>query len=105
MAGKDQQDDLFDWKPARNSDPNTSHIAADEIMPVLPYLEALVLNSIKSSGMIGRSLDGVCDDTGLDKVTASPRFRPLARKGLIVCIGTEIGRAGRPQQIWVATKP
>ena len=62
-------------------------------------LESLVYASIKSS-RIGATLDDIVSDTGLDKVTASPRLKPLETKGHIVRDGKRAGHAGRKQTVW-----
>ena len=107
------QPDLFDWTPpippsplprafARASDPWTAHLAAAKIAPRLKGLQAEVYRVIKLAGTNGATLDWICDVTGLDKVTASPRLKPLERKGLILRQGTRLGRAGVQQTVWVA---
>jgi hypothetical protein len=86
---------------ARNSNPATSHAAASAISGSLPELEKKVFNAITSAGSLGMTLDEITQATGLDKVTASPRMRPLCNKGLVVENGTRPGRAGRNQTVWV----
>jgi hypothetical protein len=93
--------DLFEYAAfARRPDPATSHAAAASIEGALPNLEAIVFASIKAAGQVGRTLDEVVEDTGLEKVTASPRFRPLADKLLIEPCGTRPGRSNRKQIAW-----
>ena len=93
--------DLFEYAAyARRSDPATSYAATASVVSELPNLEAVVLTSITNAGARGRTLDEVCDDTGLDKVTASPRFRPLADKQRIETNGARPGRSNRKQTVW-----
>lgn len=106
------QPDLFSYTPpprveralARATDPNTSRQAANSVTPILPELEALVLKSLRAAGRNGMTLDELVDDTGLDKVTVSPRLKPLCRKDLAKAEGTRLGKAGRQQTIWIAVK-
>lgn len=103
-----EQPDLFSFKPperalARAADPRTSFAAAAAVTKHLPDLEATVLKSVAAAGRVGRNLDEVCADTGLDKVTASPRFKPLEGKGFILRAAfTRAGRAGKQQTVWIA---
>lgn len=100
-----EQPDLFSPERAlaRAGDPRTSHAAAAVVTEHLPDLEAAVLKSVASAGRVGKNLDEVCDDTGLDKVTASPRFKPLETKGRILRAAfTRAGRSGKQQTVWIA---
>ena len=106
------QPDLFNWTPpakppqplralARSSDPPTSHAAAADLAHFLTELEADVLRVIVRAGAFGATLDEIVDGTGLDKVTASPRLKPLERKGCVRRHGTRVGKARKQQTIWV----
>lgn len=86
-----KQLDILDWLSghavpppsmaiARATDPRTSHQAAVAITPDLPELEAAVLHALRAAGAAGMTLDQICDATGLDKVTASPRLRSVAER-------------------------
>lgn len=103
------QPDLFNHQAppralARARDPQTSHLAAASLDSQLPDLERVVLRAVIKGGALGRTLDETCDETGLDKVTASPRFRPLQRKEHIrEAEFTRAGKSGRQQTVWVAT--
>jgi uncharacterized membrane protein len=103
--------DIFSWTPppappramARRNDPSTSHAAAQSVTPDLPELEATVLHALRRSGESGKTLDEICDATGLDKVTASPRLRPLVRKGFVrEADFTRPGKSNRQQTVWIA---
>jgi len=96
--------DLFDYQPpsqafARRTDPQTSRDAARSVQPELTNIESIVLKAIpfKPSNAI---LDEVVEATSLDKVTASPRFKPLEEKGMILRVGKRRGFAGRQQTSW-----
>jgi DNA-binding MarR family transcriptional regulator len=85
---------------ARATDPGTSHDAAQSVSATV--LEAQVLRAIRDSGDRGATLDEIMERTGLEKVTASPRAKPLEGKGLIVRAGKRPGLSGRAQTVWRA---
>lgn len=85
---------------ARNTDPETSHEAYRSLN--LTFLEDKVLKALQPYRPRGRILDELMEDTGLDKVTVSPRLRPLCRKNLVTELGKRRGKAGRMQIEWVA---
>jgi predicted transcriptional regulator len=88
---------------ARHSDPATSKEAAASVIVHLPALEGSVLHCIRGSAKIGMTIDELVEELKLDKVTLSPRLRPLVRKGLIQESGfTRPGRSGREQTVWTA---
>ena len=90
---------------ARNTDPETSHDAARSMDPTLPELEALVFDVLLASGWHGCILDDFVKALKLDKVTVSPRLRPLCDKGLAVATKSRrLGKSGRRQTVWVATR-
>lgn len=105
-----EEPDLFNWKPppapprafARATDPETCEIAAASMQSEVAALEAAVLEVVVAAGAFGAMLDNAVRVIGRDKVTLSPRFAPLERKGLIRRNGTRLGNAGRPQTVWVA---
>jgi DNA polymerase len=92
---------MFGWATSRESDPDTSEIAADSIRGAKANaLELKVLSVILANpqGLTGQE---VTDILGLDRVTTSPRFAPLCRKGLIVDSGIRrTGPSGRPAIVW-----
>src|SRR5260221_10282451 len=88
---------------ARHNDPATSKEAAASLIAYLPGLEALAFCCIGESGKIGRTIDELEEELKLDKLTLSPRLRPLARKGLIQESGfTRPVRSGRQQIVGTA---
>ncbi len=92
--------DLFEYAAARRTDPRTSHAAAEAIYAQIPNLEAMVLRHLQARSM---TIDELVEITGLDKVTISPRLRPLCKKGLAFESGlTRPGKSGRQQTVWAA---
>lgn len=95
---------LFEQPPytpgaSRHADPETSQEAAESVDA--SKLEQVVLDCIKRRGP--SILDEVVSLTKLDKVTASPRFKPLEDAGKIARTGIKRpGKAGRPQTEWKA---
>jgi DNA-binding transcriptional regulator GbsR (MarR family) len=85
---------------ARNSDPETSHEAAASVN--VTNLEAEVLAVLRANPL-GLTVDELTKATGLEKVTVSPRMRPLCSKKLVKESGKAPGRSGRRQTIWMAT--
>lgn len=73
--------DLFAY--ARATDPRTSHEAADAVTPRLSALEERCLNALRDAGAYGLTSKELALWTRLDRVTVSPRLRPLAERGLI----------------------
>ena len=107
-------DDLFSLPEgeayARRTDPETSHAAARSVEPEATRLEKLVADVIKSAGILGMTCDDVVAKTGLEWKTASPRLRPLVRKGIITSRQDlkgrtikRVGKSSRMQIVWFAT--
>lgn len=83
---------------ARNTDPETSHIAAAGVD--VTTTERLVFDAICSFGEDGAISDELVEllpELGYRTVT--PRYAPLMRKGLIEVIGWRPGRIGKPQRV------
>ena len=76
---------------ARTSDPATSHQAAMGIEPQLNALEKLVYDTVVSLG--GATTREISMHTGKDRVTVSPRIKPLCVKGKLEDSGTRRGRS------------
>lgn len=94
---------LFDRAYARKTDPGTSHAAAASVEPELNELEGKALDALLLAGARGMTLDELVLHTGLDKVTVSPRLKPLRIKGKVRDpIDRRPGNSGRPQSVWVA---
>ncbi len=85
---------------SRNTDPSTSHEAAESIVGSLPKLEAVVLTALKAAPN-GATSTELAQALDLSLVTVSPRLRPLANRGLIVATAfRRKGPSGRPQIVW-----
>ena len=76
---------------ARRSDPITSHQAAFRISASLNRLEQLVIDTLTEYG--GMTTKELSEHTGEDRVTISPRVKPLRDKGRIIDSGIKRGRS------------
>jgi hypothetical protein len=74
---------------ARTSDPDTSHDAARAVDA--SRLEQVVLGTLKTYGPL--TARGVAHLSLVDLQSITPRFAPLARKGLIRRTGVKRGRS------------
>lgn len=99
--------DLFETQPyqiVRNSDPSTSHEAAEKLDATA--LEALVLKYIKIFTIDGCISEQIEDLMWVnEKIKASsvtPRYKKLLDKGLIKIEGKRKARSGRSQQVMYA---
>lgn len=86
---------------ARSSDPGTSHAAARGVADSLPRLQQLVLDALKRCGKRGATSYELADMLRIDRVTISPRLKPLAEAGYVIA-STErrLGPTGRPGIVW-----
>jgi hypothetical protein len=101
--------DLFEtqaYQLARNTDPSTSHEAAEKLNAT--RLEALVLSYIKIFDIKGAISEQIEDLMWVnERVKASsvtPRYRKLLDKGLIKIDGKRKARSGRSQQVMTAVR-
>lgn len=86
---------------ARNSDPATSKQAA-ATLPI-PALEQAVLRELWRLGDKGATSHELAASLNMDRVTVSPRLRPLANKGLIEeSEDRRLGPTGRSGIVWRA---
>ena len=83
---------------ARNTDPDTSHEAARSVESKLNNLERLVYESIVDMG--GATTKEIAAHTGKDRVTVSPRIKPLCNKHLVEDSGARRGKS----IVWVRVK-
>ena len=86
---------------ARNTDPDTSHEAAESIDTTA--LERIVYDTIKQfpNGCIGDDVVRMLPQFGIQ--TISPRYAPLLRKGWIIDTGERRpARSGRSQRVMKA---
>lgn len=88
--------------PARTTDPNTSHEAAAAILEKIPELERRVLDALRTVLPKGMTQPKTAVYLDMQEKSITPRFRPLARKGLIYEAGFEIAPTGRRQIVWKA---
>lgn len=93
---------MSDGAFARFSDPTTSAEAAESVS--VAKAEMVVLNQLLKRPVRGATSDEMADITGIARVTVSPRFRPLERKGLIEDSGERRkGTSGRTSIVWRPT--
>lgn len=93
---------MSDGAYARFSDPSTSSEAADSVS--VAKAEMVVLTQLLKRPVRGATSDEMADITGIARVTVSPRFRPLERKGLIEDSGERRkGNSGRTSIVWRPT--
>lgn len=101
----DYTGDLFGDAYARKHDPDTSQRAASFMRgEIANKLERKVLNAVRSSpaGLTNHEIVAL---TGLTWNTATPRVRPLVRKGYVMDTGKRrIGPTNRPCIVWIATR-
>lgn len=86
---------------ARNTDPDTSHEAAESIDTT--ELERIVYDVIKMfpNGCIGDDVVRMLPQYGVQ--TVSPRYAPLIRKGWVIDTGERRkARSGRSQRVMIA---
>lgn len=84
---------------ARSGDPDTSHDAAESVR--VAELERAVLRAIHDLGGKATSED-VAIYTGIDLQSITPRFAPLARKGVIARTSDrKPGRSGKARIVWM----
>jgi len=106
MIQDDDQFDLFlpSEAHARNTDPETSHEAAEEISGnQATRMEYEVLACLRRFPG-GLTMHEICHLTGLRWNTASPRIKPLRLKGLVEDSGDRReGPVGRRCIVWKAT--
>ena len=84
----------------RNTDPETSHIAAASIQEKVPTLESLVLCFLKLQGDTGGTTEEIAAALNLDRVTISPRMKPLFNKGQVIQMGKRSGKSNKPAIVW-----
>ena len=93
------QPDLFTNPPPtahyRRTDPATSREAAQAVRS--SELQARVEAWMLARGTRGGNSLEMAEDTGLDRVTLSPRFKPLEERGVLVRTAERRGRS----QVWV----
>jgi predicted ArsR family transcriptional regulator len=96
--------ELIDEPPrARNTDPETSHDAAEAVN--LNRLQNAILGFLDGAGFRGATCGEMAQALGIPRDSLSPRMRTLEAYHLV--IETAIRRklpGGRPQIVWLAIK-
>ena len=91
--------DLF--ARARNTDPDTSHEAAERATPAVPALRDLIVEALRKEryGLTSRQL---AEKTGRDLVSISPRLKPMVEDGVVKRAAWFYqGENGRRMTIWL----
>lgn len=91
---------FFKFFRARESDPITSHMAAQEIKEVAPQHMELIYNCLLEHGPLGK--DGIARLTGLNPNQVARRLPELKKIGLVTTTGqTVYSDAGRSEREWI----
>jgi hypothetical protein len=86
--------------PARNTDPSTSHAAADRIQHAAPGIEQDILDLLQEHPE-GLTIQQISDLSGIGLVTVSPRLAPLRRRGQVHSNGKRKNPSGAMALVWV----
>lgn len=79
---------------ARDSDPSTSHDAADSLSePVLTDLQLKVVDILRAEPF-GMTVPDIANRLNLPRDTISPRMKPLVESGVVVDSGLKARPAG-----------
>lgn len=85
---------------ARNSDPDTSHIAAETVKPHIRELQAIVLGCLKAHPE-GLTDEEVQRKTGMYPATQRGRRSELRNMGIVEWAGTKRDTSrGVPSRVW-----
>jgi len=85
---------------ARNSDPLTSHLAADQLKTPQKHFQIIHLALIEH-GPMGK--DGIAQKTGLEPNAVARRLAELQKLGLITLTGRTVqSRSDRKEREWKA---
>jgi len=71
---------------SRNTDPITSHDAADEATKKIPQLNKLILDCLESNkraGGNGMTSKEIAEAVNRSHVAVSPRMKPLEQRGMV----------------------
>jgi len=94
---------MFDRAHARNSDPVTSHEAAEAITPSLNKIEQGIYECLCSFLPGGATADEIVEASGIQYRTVTPRLKPMCKKGFVVDSGEHRrGDSGRRRIVWTA---
>lgn len=90
---------------ARTKDPVTSHAAGVAIAEIQDHLFDQIHAWLFLRGEEGGTSFEIADGTGIERVTISPRLKPMEKLGLVQRTdGRRAGPSGRPSIVWVALK-
>lgn len=88
---------------ARASDPVTSHAAGVYVSEREQGIFAEILMWLGPRGEDGGTSLEIADGTGIDRVTISPRLKPMEKLGLVARTDQRrTGSTGRASIVWVA---
>ena len=91
----------FDIPLARNSDPSTSHAAADAAKELQARHHRIIVACLKEHGPLGK--DGIAARTQLTGVAVARRMVELERSGLARLTGKTVqSTTGRAEREWEA---
>lgn len=91
---------FFKFFRARESDPLTSHKAAEAIKEVAPQHMELIYNCLLEHGPLGK--DGIANRTGLDPNQVARRLPELQKLGVVATTGqTVYSNSGRSEREWI----
>lgn len=90
---------------SRSTDPATSKAAAASLdSKALNCIESRVMDAYREAGSRGLTTIELSERTGLDRVTVSPRIKPLVERGLLENSGeTRKGPSGKSSVAWRIT--
>jgi transcription initiation factor IIE alpha subunit len=84
---------------ARNSDPFTSHQAAESVKDSAKHHAAIVVECLRKYGAMGK--DGIAEKSGLEPMQVARRLHELEREGLIQLTGQVVkSRSNRMEREW-----
>ena len=81
---------------ARNTDPLTSHAAADAITPHLGKRELAIIRVLEKYPY-GRTCSEIAGEIGVGRDQVSPRMKPLQARGLVWPMNP---RKGERERLW-----
>ena len=91
----------YDMPLARNSDPMTSHAAADACAAIRKSDEAAILAALHKHGPMGKDGIGLCCHR--DGVAVARRMKALETNGMVRRTGrTVMSNTGRAETEWAA---
>ena len=90
---------------ARARDPVTSHAAGASVADIQDHLFGQIHNWLLPRGDEGGTSFEIADGTGIERVTISPRLKPMEKLGLVRRTDERrVGPSGRYSIVWVAVK-